>query len=382
MQYRKFGKLDWQVSALGFGSMRLPLLDNNPSHVNETETIRMIRYAIDHGVNYLDTAYPYHQGVSEVVVGRALRDGYREKMRLATKLPANIVQSAKDFDLLLNEQLGRLQTNSIDYYLLHGLNSNFWPKLRDLGIFHWAEGAMKDGRIRYLGFSFHDELDVFKEIVDAYDNWTLCQIQYNYVDRDYQAGNKGLKYAADKGLAVVVMEPLRGGGLTRELPEPVAKLWANASQKRSPAEWGLLWVLNQQEVSVVLSGMTTMAQVEENVGIAARSRPNMLTSAELRLIDQVSVAYHGLYPIPCTNCRYCVPCPNGVEIPQILALYNDVFVYGDLQSSKLRYNAGISITKEQRADNCLECLECVEKCPQGISVPEWLKKAHALLDAT
>jgi len=382
MQYRNFGKLDWQVSALGFGSMRLPLLDSNPSHINETEAIGMIRYAIDHGVNYLDTAYSYHQGFSEVVVGRALRDGYRERMRLATKLSAAVVESAGDFDFVLNKQLERLQTDSIDYYLLHGLNRKFWSKMCDFGVIRWAEGAMKDGRIRYLGFSFHDELHVFKKIIDAYDNWTLCQIQYNYVDQDYQAGSKGLKYAANKGLAVVIMEPLRGGGLTRELPEPIAKLWASAPHKRSPAEWGLLWVWNQPEISVVLSGMSTLEQVKENVSTAERSRPNILTPSELQLIDQVVAAYSGLNPIPCTNCSYCLPCPNSVEIPQIFALYNDAFVYDALQPSKFRYNSMIVLNKEQRADNCLECLECVEKCPQGITIPDWLKKAHALLDTT
>ena len=380
MQYRSFGKLDWQVSALGFGSMRLPLLDNNQSHINETEAIHMIRYAIDHGVNYLDTAYLYHEGFSEVVVGQALRDGYREKIRLATKLSASAVESANDFDRVLNEQLERLQTNSIDYYLLHGLNRKFWAKLRDLGVIRWAEEAMKDGRIRYLGFSFHDEFHVFKEIIDAYDNWTLCQIQYNYVDQEYQAGSKGLKYAASKGLAVVIMEPLRGGGLTGELPEPIEKLWASAPCKRSLAEWGLLWVWNQPEISVVLSGMSTMEQVIENVSIAERSRPNILTPTELQLIDKVGLAYSGLRPISCTNCSYCLPCPNSVGIPQIFALYNDALVYDKLRPSKFHYK--ILLNKEQRADSCLECLECVEKCPQGIPIPDWLKKAHVLLDTT
>ncbi len=303
-------------------------------------------------------------------------------MRLATKLPAAMVESAGDFDRFLNKQLKRLQTNFIDYYLLHGLNRNFWPKIRDLKVLRWAEGMMKDGRICYLGFSFHDELELFKEIINAYDNWTFCQIQYNYVDKDYQAGREGLQYAANKGLAVVVMEPLRGGVLTRQIPEPVAKLWANAPQKRTPAEWGLRWVWNQPEVSVVLSGMSTMEQVIENVSTANRSRTNILTAEELQLIDKVGATYRGLNPIPCTNCRYCLPCPNGVEIPQILALYNDAIVYDALQTSKLRYNSGISLSKEERADNCVECNDCVEKCPQGIPIPDWLKKAHALLDTT
>jgi predicted aldo/keto reductase-like oxidoreductase len=381
MQYRKFGKLDWKVSALGFGAMRLPLLDNTPSNVDEDEAIRMIRYAIDHGVNYLDTAYFYHAGRSEVVVGKALQGGYREKTRLATKLPAILIESAKDFDRYFDEQTERLQTYP-DFYLLHGLNKNLWRRIRDLGVIKWAEDIMKKGYIRYLGFSFHDDLNAFKEIIDAYNNWTFCQIQYNYIDKNFQAGTKGLKYAADKGLAVVVMEPLRGGGLTVEPPEEVANLWACASKKRSQAEWGLLWVWNQPEVSVALSGMNKMEQVEENVAIAERSGIGVLTSEELQLIDKVAAAYRGLNPIPCTNCQYCMPCPNGVEIPRIFALYNDVFVYNSLNDSRIRYSDGRGITKEQRADNCIECGECEEKCPQGIPIREWLKKAHELLDTS
>ncbi|MFC2045061.1 aldo/keto reductase [Chloroflexota bacterium] len=381
MQYRKFGKLDWNVSALGFGAMRLPLLDNTPSHVDEDEAIRMIRYAIDHGVNYLDTAYFYHEGRSEVVVGKALRDGYRERMRLATKLPAIIVESAKDFDRYFNEQIERLQTHP-DFYLIHGLNRNLWRRIRDLGVIKWAENLIKNGHIRYLGFSFHDDLEAFKEIVDGYDSWTFCQIQYNYVDTNNQAGMEGLKYAADRGMAVVVMEPLRGGGLTIEPPEQIAKLWVSAPQKRTQAEWGLLWVWNQPEVSVALSGMNKMEQVVENVAIAERSGVNILTSEELKLIDEVAAAYEGLNPIPCTNCRYCIPCQSGVGIPNIFALYNDAIVYKNLVGPRIRYNDIRGIGKEQRADNCIECGECEEKCPQGIPIREWLKKAHALLDTT
>ena len=287
MQYRKFGKLDWEVSVLGFGTMRLPLTDENQANVDEPEAIRMIRYAIDHGVNYLDTAYPYHSGKSERIVGRALKDGYRERIKLATKLPTWFVESAKDFDRYFNEQLERLQTDKIDFYLLHGLNGRSWSKVRDLGVLRWAEGMMNDGRFDHLGFSFHDDTDAFKEIIDAYDNWTLGQIQYNYMDVDYQAGRRGLEYAVDKGLAVVVMEPLRGGLLSKKPPEQVAKLWAGAPQKRTPAEWGLLWVWNQPEVSVALSGMSAMEHVVENVAVADRSRPGTLTADELELIDQV-----------------------------------------------------------------------------------------------
>ncbi len=380
MKYRKFGRIDWEGSALGFGVLRLPLIDSNPANVDEPESIRMIRYAIDHGVNYLDTGYTYHAERSEVVVGRVLQDGYREKVKVATKLPSWLIGSFKDFDRYFNEQLERLQTDKIDFYLLHGLNGKSWPKVRDLGLLRWAEGMMNDGRFDHLGFSFHDDTDVFKEIIDAYDNWTLGQIQYNYMDVDYQAGRRGLEYAVDKGLAVVVMEPLRGGRLGKKPPEQVAKLWAGAPQKRTPAEWGLLWVWNQPEVSVALSGMSAMEHVVENVAVADRSRPGILTADELELIDQVREAYRNLVPVPCTNCGYCMPCPNGVEIPSIFQMYNEAMMYDDPRMARFRYQGQHGgLKEEQRADQCIECMECVEVCPQAIPIPEWLQKVHALL---
>ena len=378
MQYRKFGKLDWEGSVLGFGAMRLPLTDSDPANINEDESIRMMRYAIDHGVNYVDTAYNYHVGKSEILVGRVLQDGYREKVKLATKLPSWLIESPKDFNRYLNEQLERLQIDKIDFYLLHTLNKKHWTKLQELGVIPWAEGAMANGRIGYLGFSFHDGFEVFKEIVDAYDNWTFCQIQYNYMDVDYQAGTRGLKYAADKGLAVVIMEPLRGGHLGKEPPEKIAKLWTSPPQKRTPAEWALLWVWNHPEASVVLSGMSTMEQVVEDVAITDRSGPGTLTTDELTLIDRVREAYHEIRPVPCTNCGYCMPCPNGVEIPLIFRLYNSAVMYDSLETSRSVYSSP-DFKEEQRADKCNECGECLEACPQEIPIPEWLKKAHSLL---
>ena len=379
MQYRKFGKLDWEVSALGFGAMRLPVIDRDQANVDEAESIRMIRYAIDHGVNYLDTAYMYHSGHSERIVGRALKDGYRQRMKLATKMPIGMVKAPEDFDRLFNEQLERLQDDRIDFYLLHGLNASGWSKARDFGVIRWAEEKMDQGSIDRLGFSFHDDYEVFKEIVNAYDNWTFCQVQYNFMDVDFQAGRRGVEYAAEKGLAVVVMEPLRGGLLAKEPPEQVAKVWATASQKRTPAEWGLLWVWNQPQVSLALSGMSTMEQVVENVTVASRSAPDTLTADELALFDRIREAYHGLSPIPCTSCGYCMPCPNGVEIPRIFKIYNEAIMYGDPRTGRLRYRGPGGLKEEQCADQCTECEECLEACPQEIPIPEWLQKAHELL---
>jgi predicted aldo/keto reductase-like oxidoreductase len=341
----------------------------------------MIRYAIDHGVNYLDTAYPYHMGNSEKIVGKALQDGYREKVRLATKMPINMLQKAGEFDRIFNEQLERLQTNKINYYLMHGLNKTGFQKIKDWGAIPWAESQMAAGKIDYLGFSFHDDFATFKEIIDYYDKWTFCQIQYNYIDANNQAGRQGVEYAAGKGLAIVVMEPLRGGMITKTPPEQVAKIWDSARQKRTLAERGLLWVWNQPEISVALSGMSTMEQVIENLAIADRSGPGKLSARELALFDQVRETYKSLAPIPCTKCRYCAPCPNGVDIPGVFELYNEVSVYNAPQLARIRYASPHGMKPENRADKCQDCGTCVEKCPQQIDIPGWLKKAHEKMGA-
>lgn len=380
MKYRKFGRLGWEVSVLGFGAMRLPVLNRDQGNIDESEAIKMMRYAIDHGVNYVDSAYGYHNGKSEIVVGKALQDGYREKVKLATKLPCWMVNSSADFDKLLNEQLKKLQTDKIDFYLLHGLNKVEWPKVRNLGVRQWAEGAMADGRIRHLGFSFHDDYDVFQEIIDSYDNWTLCQIQYNYMDEEFQAGTRGLEYAYKKGLAVVVMEPIRGGRLTKP-PEKISRIWESSPVKRTPQEWALRWVWNHPEVSVALSGMTKMEHVIENVAVAEHSRPHNLTANDLGLIKQVRDAYLGLVPINCTACRYCVPCPNGVDIPRVFDFYNDAMMYNSPGRSRMAYNSSRMFKEERRADKCIKCEQCLEKCPQKLPVPELLEKAHAFLVA-
>lgn len=376
MQYRTFGRLDWKPSALGFGAMRLPTIDGDPGRIDEAEAARMIRFAIDQGVNYVDTAYPYHQGTSEPFLGQALLDGYREQIRLATKLPSWKIEGEGDFDRYLDEQLERLRTEHIDFYLLHGLNAGSWAKIRDFGVLRWAEGALADGRMGHLGFSFHDKLEVFKEIVDASDSWTFCQIQYNLMDVEYQAGTRGLNYAASRGLAVVVMEPLRGGLLARNVPPAVQEMWDSAPRKRSPADWALQWVWNHPEVSVVLSGMSTMEQVKQNVASAGESGPGTLRDEELELVARVREKYRELGRIPCTDCQYCLPCPNGVNIPRVFEIYNDAKIYGDEQSARISY---AWLDEGERANLCAECGECLEKCPQQIEIPDWLSKAHELL---
>jgi predicted aldo/keto reductase-like oxidoreductase len=377
MKYRKFGNLEWEVSVLGFGAMRLPIVGNDTSKVDESEAIKLIRHAADQGVNYIDTAYTYHENQSEIIVGKALQDGYREKVKLATKLPSWLVEKPEDFDRFLDEQLDKLQTDHIDFYLLHALNSSYWPKLRNWHVMDWAEGAMADGRIHHLGFSFHDEFEVFKNIVNEYDNWTFCQIQYNFMDIEYQAGTKGLAYAAEKGLAAVIMEPLRGGQLTLKVPQTVTEIWGRAPVRRTPANWALQWIWHHPDVTVVLSGMSTMQQLVENLGSADRSGAGKLSEEELLIVEEVREEYRRLSPVPCTNCKYCMPCPNGVEIAAILKHYNDAKIYDNPRAPRFHYN---NLPRENQADNCVECFECEEKCPQGISIAEQLKKAHALLD--
>jgi predicted aldo/keto reductase-like oxidoreductase len=375
MQYRRFGKLDWQVSALGFGCMRLPTKGEGSGDIDEPEATRMVRYAIDQGVNYIDTAYPYHEGNSERFVGRVLQDGYREKVRLATKLPCWEVEVAEDFDKYLNEQLEKLQTDQIDFYLLHALNKDSWTKVRDLGVLEWAEGAIADGRIRYLGFSFHDKVEVFQEIVDAY-GWTFCQIQYNYMDIENQAGTQGLQYAASKGLAVVIMEPLLGGRLVDPVPGSINELWDSSAKKRSAADWALQWLWNQPEVSVVLSGMSTMQHVEENVVSGGAASVNAFSAGELALVEQVREEYQELCPIPCTKCGYCMPCPNGVDIPRNFDVYNQGRMYDKTDWARQGYRW---IDEEKRASACIQCRECEDKCPQSIPISEWMPVVHEVL---
>lgn len=318
MQYRQFPGMDWKPSALGFGCMRLPTADKHPlsPNIDEEEAIRIIRYAVEQGVNYLDTAYTYHGGNSEVVLGKALRDGYRDEVKIATKSPTWLMKSPEDFDKYLNEQLSKLQTDYIDFYLLHGLDKKNWENvILKLGLLEKAEKAKEDGRVKAIGFSFHDDYDAFEPIVNGFNDWDCCLLQYNYMDINNQAGTKGVKYAADKGLGVMVMEPLLGGKLARP-PRNVLEIFEGFTVKRSPADWALQWVWNQSEVSLVLSGMSSMQQVKENLHSAEASAVNSFNENELHVIQQVREKYREKAAIPCTGCNYCLPCPNGVAISQ------------------------------------------------------------------
>jgi uncharacterized protein len=378
MKYRPFGKLDWQVSALGFGCMRFPTTDGVPGgeQIDEPEASHMLYHAIEQGVNYLDTAYPYHRMASEKFLGRALQGGWREKIRLATKMPQWMVDEPAKFDQLFNEQLERLNTDHIDFYLIHALDKKSWKKMEGFNVLEWAEKRRAEGSIRYLGFSFHDDHDAFKTIVDAYD-WDFCQIQYNYMDIENQAGVKGLHYAAAKDIAVVIMEPLLGGKLAAKPPEEVQSLWDQAPVKRSPADWALQWLWNQPEVATVLSGMSTLPQVEENLASASVSGVGSLSSQEEALVEEVRATFNQLCLISCTSCQYCQPCPNEVNIPLMFELYNAGHMYGVLEEVRKAYQG--RIPKKMLADQCTKCRECEDKCPQHLPICDLLEDVDRVL---
>jgi predicted aldo/keto reductase-like oxidoreductase len=376
MQYREFGRTGKKTSLLGFGCMRLPIHDNDPSRINESEAIAMIREAIDQGVNYIDTAYPYHRGTSEALTGKALRDGYREKVYIATKLPIWLVESKDDTEKYLNEQLERLGTEHIDFYLVHSLSEGSWANTQKHEVLRTLEKAKADGRIGHIGFSFHDRLKLFKEIVDAYP-WEFTQIQLNFMDEEYQAGLEGMRYAEKTGMGIVIMEPLRGGKLTKKVPPDIEAVWSKAKTSRTPAEWALRWVFDHPEVDVVLSGMSTMEQVKENIAVAVDSPPNSLSTEEKELISTVRDMYRTKIKVMCTDCGYCLPCPEGVDIPGVFSLFNDSSVY-DTPEESARWYA--SLTKaEKDAVRCVECGQCLSACPQGISIIKHLKEAHKVL---
>lgn len=377
MLFRRMPRIESELSILGFGCMRLPVQADG--HIDEPLATEMLRYAIDHGVNYVDTAYPYHNGESEPFVGRALRDGYRARVNLATKLPSWLINSRSDMDRYLDEQLARLQTDQIEFYLVHALSKASWQKISQFGVLEFLDAAIADGRIRYAGFSFHDNLEVFKETVDAYD-WSFCQIQYNFMDEEYQAGTEGLRYAAQRGMGVVVMEPLRGGVLAKGVAG-ISDIWREARSRRSPADWALRWVWDKPEVTVVLSGMSTREQVVQNVSSVDGALPGVLLPDELAIFELVKVEYQQRIKVPCTKCDYCLPCPSGVNIPLCFEMYNLAHMYEAPEHAKGSYNfilRGGAGGSPAYASQCQECGTCEDLCPQGIATRERLKEVAAL----
>jgi len=382
MQYRTFPKIpDLEISALGLGAMRLPVLNGDSGAIDETAYEGMIRMAARLGINYLDTAYVYHHGHSESATGRVLeRSGLRDKFLIATKSPLWDVKSVSDWDRFLDEQLSRLKTDHIDFYLLHAIDKNSWATVVGLKGLEAMEKAKADGRIRHLGFSFHDSLDVFKEVVDAYDGWEFCQVQYNYLDIDYQAGREGISYASARNIGVIVMEPLRGGGLA-DLPPEAMDIFGQWPGTRSPAGWALRFVLDPQEVTLVLSGMGTENQLEENARVAGSTPAKSMTAEEMELYKKVRNYFKGKMPVPCTTCGYCMPCPHGVSIPEVFSIYNTAIAFESrLADRKGWYESGYR-SHGHGGDACIACGDCLERCPQHIAIPDRLAEAHGFLKA-
>ncbi len=366
MQYVGFGKTGLKVSRFGLGCMRFPS--------DENKAIEMVRYALAHGVNYIDTAYAY--GKSESIVGKAFENGYREKAILATKNPVWEISSHADFEKILDEELKRLNADYIDVYLLHDLNTKHWEYVQKYDGLTFIDKMVEKGKIKHKACSFHGPYDHFVTVVDSFD-WEMVQIQLGILDDTFQAGVKGLKYASQKGLPVVVMEPLRGGALSDYVPDEVTKLVNEYSEKRSLIEWAFRWLYDMPEVTTVLSGTGTLEQLKENIAIFDKADFNVLSEQDREFISSIKDAFRKKYAVPCTGCEYCMPCPSGVNIPEIFNFYN-------LKKMTHHWVDGLlyqrnNILNKTDAGQCTECGECLEKCPQEIDIPARLKEAHAAL---
>jgi predicted aldo/keto reductase-like oxidoreductase len=385
------GSLPWEVSALGFGCMRLP---TTPilHRIDEHQSIAIIRKGIDLGINYVDTAWMYHMGNSEKILGKALQNGYRQRIKLVTKLPMIFMRKEEDFDRFLNQQLERLQTHYLDLYLFHMLNETNFEKMKQMKLISKMEKARADGKIKHIGFSFHDTLPVFKKIIDFYP-WEMAQIQYNYLDTNIQATTEGLQYAHKKGIAVVIMEPLKGGQLANP-PKDAMDVINKSDVKRTPVDWALQFLWDRPEVATVLSGMGSMKMVEENCNSADRSGIGSLSSHELNIIDQLTEISKKKIIVPCTSCQYCMPCPAGVNIAQNFALLNNKsfssegsFMSRLIQSLFLRNYKKLTKNNSEavkhsngRATLCIKCNKCISKCPQQINIPAELEKVIAVFE--
>jgi uncharacterized protein len=377
MRYRQFPRIPGvDISVLGFGCMRLPVIGGDPVKVDHAAAVPLLHEAIEAGVNYVDTAYPYHGGQSEAFLGASLAGGYRERVHLATKLPVWLVREEGDWERLLTEQLQRLRTDHVDFYLLHALSAERWKTVEALGGLAAMERFKADGRIRHIGFSFHDGAPAFRPILEGYD-WEFCQIQYNFMDEDFQAGTAGLDLAAARGVGVIAMEPLRGGGLAANIPPAVKEVWGRAPVQAAAAQWALRWVWNHPGIVTALSGMNTPEQLAENLAAARDAKAGGLTDAELALFSEVRAFYRARTPAACTACGYCMPCPHGVAIPDVLSMYIGGVMFQSRASAG--WYRGQIAGNGHGGDSCTECGECEPKCPQSVPIRVKLAEAHAFL---
>jgi predicted aldo/keto reductase-like oxidoreductase len=378
MQYRNYGKLGYQVSAFGMGCMRLPrIIKDGKTFVDREKAHEMIRYAADNGVTYFDTAYGYHNMTSEEVLGEAL-EGRREKVKIATKQPFGAMATQADIRKNLEATLKKLRTSYIDVYLIHNINTGNWEGIKQRKVIEEYEKFRSEGLIRAIAFSYHGAYPLFKEVLDFYD-WEMCQIQQNLIDTEREATVEGIRQAGKKGCALVIMEPIRGGSLA-EPPAAIQAIYDEYPQKRSAVEWAFRHIINFGEVSTILSGVTTMEQLKENIAIF--SKPDMvagcLNDTEKEIIARVREKYLSLASIPCTGCEYCLPCPEGVDIPQVFSRFNDGVMFGTLEPTQRAYYYMNKLFKSD-ASHCVECGACEPKCPQNIPIIQELKKSHEVL---
>lgn len=378
MIYNRLGKTNLEVSRLGFGTMRLPTKANN-ADIDKVEATKMLKYAIENGVNIIDTAYPYHSqgldgnGESEKFLGEFLTENtLRDEIILQTKSPSWAIEEKGDFERYLTEQLEKLQTDHIDIYLLHSLTVPDWEKVKGLDVLDFLDDVLSDGRVKHVGFSSHIEVDYFIEILDEYPKWEVAMTQMNYLDEYYQSGIMGLDYLKEIGIGSMIMEPLRGGRLVQNIPNDIENLWNQAETKRTPVEWALQYLWNRDDVDCVFSGMTSLEQVKQNIEIA--SRIDTISENDQELIREVARTYRTYLGNRCTRCGYCMPCPHGVDIINCFTEYNIAHMMGNPKASAMQYFS--LIDEDSRADCCVDCGECIPFCTQMINIPEELEKVY------
>ncbi|MCS3922078.1 putative aldo/keto reductase-like oxidoreductase [Methanococcus voltae PS] len=390
MNFRTLNKTGEELSILGFGAMRFPLKNGR---IDKAKSEEMLTYAIDNGVNFIDTAFPYHFGESEIFLGNFLSKNpeYRDKVSISTKLPPWDVKKSEDMYKILNTQLNKLQTDCIDYYFIHSLTKDVWDKLLDLGILKFLDDIKKSKKVKYVGFSFHDNLNEFKRIVDYYD-WDMCMVQYNYLDDELQAGEEGILYAARKGMGIFIMEPLRGGNLANNVPKEITEIFEEYTKKhkyfQKPSDWAFKWVWNNPNVTCVLSGMGSLEQLKENIRLAnSISNPNFLNIDELEIISKAKEIFNKRMKIKCTSCNYCMPCPVGVDIPRCFELYNSKYLF-DSKSAKMeadfKYTAQLGgvLSEPKVASKCIHCGKCLKECPQSLPIPDLLDEVSKEFEKT
>lgn len=379
MKYRTLGKTGIKASVLGFGTMRLPITDENPEHVDIKETERMIEYAVENGVNIFDTAWVYHTtdrskpGVSESIVGDILSQGFYDKVHVATKMPSWEIKSWEYFDQTLDKQLERLKTDQIELFYVHSIKDSYYEDIKEAGLYEFVDRALSDGRIKHACFSTHASLEVFEQILSDYDKWDCALTQLNYLDENDNTGLEGVKKLSQKNIGTFIMEPLRGGQLVQNQPKTIQEIFNTEGSKYTPIEWAFNYLWNKEEVNCVLSGMGNLKQVKQNIEIANNAEIGKFTKEDEELLHKIKNEYDKLNNIPCTGCNYCMPCPFGVNIPKCFREYN-LDLQSDSNITSVQYK--FHLNEDRQAHNCVGCNQCTHLCPQHIEIPRNLKKVE------